>query len=105
MYLQIILLHSYVSSIPPAETVTDDYPSPENKWWVKELCLHETEKSTIDKGEKLSDVHIQAVKKKSSVNSFLTYQRCYQQYLFRKYTKGIGPRVDIFRFTSLKITG
>ena len=53
--------HSLVSSIPPAETVTDDYPSPEYKWWVKELCLQETEKSTIDKGEKLSDTHMQAV--------------------------------------------
>ena len=50
-----------LSYIPPAETVTDDYPSPEYKWWVKELGLQETEKSIIDKGEKLSDVHMQAV--------------------------------------------
>ena len=88
MYLQIILLHSYVSSKPPAETVTDDYPSPENKWWVKELCLHETEKSTIDKREKLSDVHIQAVEKKIFSKQFPDIPKMLPTISFQKVHQG-----------------
>ena len=102
--LQIIFLEFMgLSCIPPAETVTDDYPSPEYKWWVEELGLQETEKVHYWQRRKAQ----QCTHASSTIfyKQFLTYRRCYQQYLSRSYTKCTGPWVDIFRFTSLKTTG
>ena len=43
--------------------VTDDYPSLQYKWWIKELGLQQAEKLIIENGEKQSDIHMTAVER------------------------------------------